>query len=890
MQIKQQTNGEIGELRTKVILLDHFYVSKRTPDIEGADYLVELRYDTIEQIREARERITVQGIVQAKFFEGNNEVKIAKEYVEDNEGIRTDFFALLHTDDLNENEIRYFFKAQDIKEHFRLRSDARSNKEYYVFRLTRTRQFEKFKNLPKSEINTIIEEGIRNTEELRNQQFIKKTEERFLNPKLNLVDDSNEELFKRIKNMHVIDKLYEALSVYKDFRTMIAWRLVDKISFKETHSTSTTYNQFTLNTNNKEIINFFDSIEIDSDITITNPSFFKGVKNAKKKACKIVEILNDNGIVWLEIPGKNQTLSIKKKTNEVCNCSKCKYILLNFSEVKSNLELDFDKSSDDWENMKNAYLYFLTGDYEKAKKAYISLNEKAEINKQNILSFLTKYNLRITSWRSWEHEYPDLPTELKKLHISDEKRRILESLSNNSLISDYSNSIDEIYLKIKDYKQRRIVNNTASLIDRIYAKIAEYHIFTEGNYLLENNSEKHQLMVEKVIESFVTSYSMKTEHTYHVNSINDFIVQLALHHCDPNKLLGYFQRNQVKEINYQSDTDYFNNCIENFFSKQNVDFLQSEIVYINNQTGNPDLRRKVGRLFENICILMTYLNTDIQVKGLLKSISYYIDVLDFGVNEISSLAHPLIMKPELFKNEEVIQLVSILIRKENFSEGYLITNCLFFFQEKGYVFNSANQSLVDTLVERSISNPKFGLLGVLPDLLSEGKLREMKERISKSLKTTFSPDLYHEAVINKCLTDPISLFDSYLEFIKHFIDKKPEKNILFNTPSPYTGVNWSLRRKLNNLIEILYVIDDDNLLALPLLNEVKKIHPYYEMLMNVDSFKRGDPFKVEWILENQSEIVLTRLSRNKQLTNALKGELDLRYNTEIGNIFMKYFA
>ena len=115
MGVKQEMNGKIGENLTEALLLDQFYVLKRKPDIEGADFLAQIQYDTLELIRRAKERIQVFGIIQSKYFEGNNEVKIAKEYVEDDESVRTEFFALLHTKDEDEKKVCYFFLASEIK-------------------------------------------------------------------------------------------------------------------------------------------------------------------------------------------------------------------------------------------------------------------------------------------------------------------------------------------------------------------------------------------------------------------------------------------------------------------------------------------------------------------------------------------------------------------------------------------------------------------------------------------------------------------------------------------------------------------------------------------------------------------------------------------------------
>ena len=883
---KQGFNGNIGEINTNQILSKKFYVSKRNVDIDGADFIIEIPFDTLEEFREFKGK----GIIQAKFFEGNNEVKIAKEYVEGKDGVRTDFFALLHTYDEDENEICYFFTASEIKYQFRLRTDAKTKKENYVFSLTQERQFEGFKNIPKNDINRRIEEDILRTDEYENQKFIQIIEERFINPTKRIFYDSNQKLFNRIKNKHIVDKLYYSLTEYKDFRRITAWRLIEKISFKETDKTSTTYNQFTLNTNNNDILNFFDNIEISNEVTIKNKIFFKGVKDYKHKANRIVELLNKNGIIYLDSSNKNKPAIIRKTPNELCNCAKCNYERLNFNKAKLILNDKSPNSIDYWENMQRAYTFFLLSDYENAKEIYLSVSEKSKQNKKFIIYFLAKYNLRITALHSWEYEYPDLSAELKKVHISPEKQSILKSLSNHTFFYDYSKVIDDIYLKIKDYKQRRVINETKSLINKLYAKFFEYLNFTNGNWLLINSTEEFNLLTEKVIESCIISYSMKSEYTCHLLSLDDFLVANTIHHCNPRKLLGYFQRNDVNEIDYQSKNDYYKSCFINFFSKENVDYLYSEIVYFNGRTKNPDLRRKTNRIFENLFILLAYLNIDININKSFRNVSYFIEKLDFNIHEVSILGRPLLKKPNLFTKEEILNLVNVIIQKKNYCEGSLLTNCLRCLNEKKYVFSTTNQSLVDSLINASLKHPQFDLLHVLPNLLPIRKTQELKKQIFKTLNTTFNPVLYYESVINKCLENPSDFFDLYLESIKPLLKKEKIPDFLFPTSSPYTGVVWPLQIRLNNLIEIVYTINESNLKENPLMKKVEEKHPYYKFLLNIDSYKKGDPFSVLWLLENQSEIILKKISKNKELKIILRKELELKYNKEIGQIFIKYFV
>lgn len=112
---KQIFNGPQGESRTRTILLKKFLVFEGSADIEGRDFSVEIVQNSVEEQRKTRKTVNVLGIVQSKFFEGKNQVKIAADYVTDVEGARTDFFALIHTTDEDLMDHTYFFTAHQIK-------------------------------------------------------------------------------------------------------------------------------------------------------------------------------------------------------------------------------------------------------------------------------------------------------------------------------------------------------------------------------------------------------------------------------------------------------------------------------------------------------------------------------------------------------------------------------------------------------------------------------------------------------------------------------------------------------------------------------------------------------------------------------------------------------
>ena len=167
---KRNENGEQGERRTDAILLNRFWVLKRSADVDGADFLVQIQSDSLQELRQNANRIQALGIVQAKFFEANNEVKVHTKYVLENNIPRSDFFCLIHTNDIDGEDVHYFFTAYDIEQSLQKTTCG----SFFSFRLARDRQFSEFRNLKKSTILDTIEDGVAKTEAQRNRDFIQK--------------------------------------------------------------------------------------------------------------------------------------------------------------------------------------------------------------------------------------------------------------------------------------------------------------------------------------------------------------------------------------------------------------------------------------------------------------------------------------------------------------------------------------------------------------------------------------------------------------------------------------------------------------------------------------------------------------------------------------------
>ena len=85
-------------------------------------------------------------------------------------------------------------------------------------------------------------------------------------------------------------------------------------------------------------------------------------------------------------------------------------------------------------------------------------------------------------------------------------------------------------------------------------------------------------------------------------------------------------------------------------------------------------------------------------------------------------------------------------------------------------------------------------------------------------------------------------------------------------------------------------MNDDSILEKQIIKGITTQYPYYNFILNIDSFKTDEYFDEFWILENQSEIVLKRIASNNNIKILLKEALSQQYNKEISKIYLKYFT
>lgn len=157
-EFKRPENGYLGEARSIALLSKNFWILTRSVDADSADIIVQLKVETTQELISKRTKTVELGYVQSKYFEGKNQVKILRSYVDDPEApFRKGFFALVHTDDAEGRAVNYFFTAQEIQSHWYLNEAG----DHYCFSLTQDRAYEDFEDISPKVMREKLVEGIK---------------------------------------------------------------------------------------------------------------------------------------------------------------------------------------------------------------------------------------------------------------------------------------------------------------------------------------------------------------------------------------------------------------------------------------------------------------------------------------------------------------------------------------------------------------------------------------------------------------------------------------------------------------------------------------------------------------------------------------------------------
>lgn len=874
----QDQNGFQGETRSKAILSKRFRIYEPSSDVSGIDLMTEIIHTTDYEYKYDKKNIKEFGLVQCKYFEKGTTLRIDAKYIEDEDGAIPNFFVLIHTTDEYGCNHWYFFTAEEIKSKFPLKKD-KNRSLYYSFSVTKKITYADHFDIPDGIINDRIYEAIKKTAEFRLQSIINNVNNQWIKP-TKRINNYDEEFKRSISELHIVDKLLKATQFYKEFQHILAWRLVDKMSYSDKLTEQTFYNNFTLKTTNREIDAFFNSINITDKIEIRNRQFFKGVNNPEKKIQEIIKRLNDSLIYFFK--GRDhKKISIKIPNKAECNCLKCQYENLNFIGAYDNANGNILKSDNTYDLLACANLFFQLHIYGKAKHLLERIINNSKSTETNVPRYFALYNLEIAERYGISERTVDLYYELLKLPLQEEKKQILKSIGDRSLLNSFKGIIDELYIRVKDYKNRRENTSTGPSIDKLYSKVFELYYFYRENHCFITN--EFETLFEKFIECCCISYSLQTPFRSHVISFTELEITIMLLYCRPEKILQFIQRNNIREINCTEEgLNHFFSSLENFFAEKNLSFLHTQIKYTDNRTKNPDLRHKTINIFNNLCYLMTYLQFELQPKHMNMLINF-VKKTDLSAYDISSISFVVLQKSAKISNETLMELLKATLL-QNDDVSYLPTNIISTLADRSYILKDEN--LLNELSNMALKSQN-NLLPVLWKTLTPKRQIVFQKHIVNTLEIDFNPDLYTEVLFNNILDHPLQFVLPYSQTITKQLNKT--RHEIFDSKSTISGLSHHLHKAIENFAIVCQKLGVSNFDS-EVVQCVKNLHPYFDFIITIEQYKKGDPFELIWLTNDPQNRKIQLFKQFDNVSDAIKTSVKNCDDKVILKKFAYYFS
>ncbi|WP_432327698.1 DUF4365 domain-containing protein [Mucilaginibacter sp. P25] len=192
----------------------------------------------------------------------------------------------------------------------------------------------------------------------------------------------------------LLDQVYDLFEyLYDEIRYLPRHLLIRNKPFKKADGFIPYINSFKATTDNKELIELFDSFQVNDDhsITFKNPSLISGVVDAENKAKLVLKKFTENHIYWLGNDSRKSDVSLRYFPDQECDCVACRYYKLDIpGSIKS---IDNQPTEGLLDKMKVAYMHYQLGNFVKAAEMQKTIAKEAKIAKKPVIYAITQFNL-----------------------------------------------------------------------------------------------------------------------------------------------------------------------------------------------------------------------------------------------------------------------------------------------------------------------------------------------------------------------------------------------------------------------------------------------------------------------------------------------------------------
>lgn len=716
----------------------------------------------------------------------------------------------------------------------------------------------------------------------------------------NLISEADfSKIEEDIRGKHIIDQAYEVIECFKGI-SVFPTRLINKLPFLNKSKYGARLDGFSLTTDNNDFFELIENIKLfDKKLIYSDGQ--QVVDNQEDKIKSIIGFLKSNYIRHLQWGGRKpkghlcvHDLYIYKS----CNCARCNFDDLDFSESKDQIQKGLvDESLTLFEQLRNGYASYLLGDLKYATEIHNRIYDVANREDNLVIISICKYNLkhikRIVENNYFENDREQLLESIKFDDLSNDEGII--RLKAPFFLDIFYSLRDDKFYRTATWEIDGLVDESKKMFffdkhgtsyshkkrENIVVSFLRFYSFLEYNFIIFDYYTDYNRLATKFLECVFALYNIVNPESSKFENINLIVIRMWLFYVPPAKaknLLQFYDITKIKLSEEDKVLDTLEELSINLFKSAGIVKDSRAVSYFHS---------KIKRIISNFFLISSRLNEC--PERINKIISNLLNVLNridrVNLTPFDSINQVLHYREDISK-ENIISIIDLCTKYENRGG-----NC-FSIAMKHFVENSDSQEIEDFIVEflgatnieegiLFMDEKKIGNISYALASLNKETRSKIKEILVLRLQENFSSRLY----------DISTVFD--------LIDFDPLLFLKFVDTVPYQSKDEEMRRfygvydnfRLNQVINIIFKNE------LPITNDIKglvdrasqRYREYYSWLLDIDGFDYTK-FEPLWILEHQTKYYIERFKKSGKLKSEVQESLKRQYIEGVAQFYINHLV
>ncbi len=666
--------------------------------------------------------------------------------------------------------------------------------------------------------------------------------------------------FKFDRSSPIINQLYDYFKyLFSEINVLPIHLFKNNYPFKISDDFNSYYSVFTLNIENKELFELFESLKIRNGKVSTNNKFKIDVKNSSNKLKFILEKLSSQLIFYIQQNEYHKTIKIRYSNEKSCTCPRCSFGRLKYEDSFKGLQ---KKPKNLEEKLLFAYMHYELGNFAKSAEYFVKVASLAKNKKQHIRYAIAKFNLSrlyvFIKNNYWgKNSQPGLIKKLSGIETekiysesqTGDNKKLLDWILTSKFYNTKRDEINREVSKIIDHYHLQLKggwssnNNIWSLIN----EYAEIDTFLNSNFIVYDRFLEFQELTDNFIEGLIVSHAMEEKQTSRLEYFDDWLFLRIIFNGNADRILKLFKRYEIKTLKYKStskkgDTflDVVNNHLTNY---KNILSIFEKVC----EKSNRIFWDKYNSIFCNLILLISLSDIEPnQIKIISKNLLKYLIETNFIFLNSMKYVRLFLSKKSEFIDEEVLYgFLDLFINNGKFHDNIYFETIINEIRKNYKVFNIDKEKLDELLIiafdNCKICNHKHSpeFLPSIYNATNSVNKEKIKTRIEDELKNQFNSNLYYMSAI-------YSVFNGHDNFFDLFIESAKPKSQSASFISFFSGTEDNRLPQINMLLNLCFKNEID--LSQSKFDVFRNIDDYYSWLFDLEHFDYKK-FNPKWATE-----------------------------------------